>query len=521
MSKRSHCNIAVADSGLNYGSAHTAFDRAWLARHAQGTAADLLRFYRYRPTASIGLHQAIDRELRLTYCRRHRIEVVRRLTGGGALYHDPGQEAFTLIIHRPTNWQQFTFAQLLECFCDSIAQGLTSFGITPTFSAPNEVAIDGRKIASVFGTIQGDSLLLQGTVLLEIDIKTMMEALRAPTEKLSAEGLGAARDRLISLRDLLGNNPDRVAIRHALAKGITGAAGRQHHENTMAAAKPLPLRDGHHKEINRIRWRQKAYEALWQTIGGTIHARLTVEENRRCRLEFAGDLQLQPDDWLQRLERRLTNIPLAELRPRIEQFCREAPWEAPGFGKNDILHVAELAATQWSLGEEMALNPAQAHALMAVIADPLAGTTILAKAEALLVPYCAKPNWCKWRHHENCIECGKCAVGEAYRLGRERGLAVTTILNYAHLETTLAHLKRDGAVAYLGMCCRSFFQKRHRAFRHAGLSAILMDIGGANCYRLKQEDQAYIGQFHAEASIDLTLLRRALRALPCRAKHHS
>ncbi|HCA26812.1 MAG TPA: lipoate--protein ligase, partial [Betaproteobacteria bacterium] len=92
----SHRDIKVADSGLNRGSTHLAFDRAWLARHAQGGAPNLLRFYRYRPTASIGLHQAVDRELRLAYCRRRRIEVIRRLTGGGALYHDPGQAGFTL-----------------------------------------------------------------------------------------------------------------------------------------------------------------------------------------------------------------------------------------------------------------------------------------------------------------------------------------------------------------------------------------------------------------------------------------
>ncbi|HCA26685.1 MAG TPA: hypothetical protein DEP05_03425, partial [Betaproteobacteria bacterium] len=314
----------------------------------------------------------------------------------------------------------------------------------------------------------------------------------------------------------LGDRHHRISIQQALAEGVADAAGLRLHDSAIpdAASPPLPAdADG---DINRIRWRRKAPEALWQTSGGTLHARLTVAETRLCRLEFAGDLQLQPSDWLWRLEQRLAGVSLAELRPQIERFCREAPWDAPGFGEKDIVQVAELAAAQWSLGKTLALNAAQTHALMTFAAAPQASAAALTQAQALLVPYCAKPGWCKWRHREDCIECGKCAVGEAYRLGRERGLAVTTILNYAHLEATLARLKQEGAAAYLGMCCRAFFQKRHRAFRQAGLPAILMDIGGANCYRLKQEDQAYAGQFQAEARIDLPLLRHALQALPRR-----
>jgi lipoate-protein ligase A len=132
----------------------------------------------------------------------------------------------------------------------------------------------------------------------------------------------------------------------------------------------------------------------------------------------------------------------------------------------------------------------------------------------MLVPYCAKPDWCKWRHQDGCTECGLCEVGEAYRLARERGMRVTTIVRYEHLVETLDRMKRDGEPAYVGMCCSNFFLKRHRAFRDAGIPAVLMDISGANCYELQQEDQAYAGTFQAKATLNEDLLRRVMRFVP-------
>jgi lipoate-protein ligase A len=141
-------------------------------------------------------------------------------------------------------------------------------------------------------------------------------------------------------------------------------------------------------------------------------------------------------------------------------------------------------------------------------------TGLLARATMVLVPYCAKPAWCRWRHREGCSECGLCEVGEAYRLARERGMAITTITNYEHLVGTLRDMKARSVEAYVGMCCGNFFVKRQRAFAEAGIPAVLMDVSGANCYELKQEEDAYAGTFRAEAKIDRDLLERVIALVP-------
>ncbi|MHB1233277.1 MAG: DUF116 domain-containing protein [Burkholderiales bacterium] len=142
---------------------------------------------------------------------------------------------------------------------------------------------------------------------------------------------------------------------------------------------------------------------------------------------------------------------------------------------------------------------------------------ILAQAEVMLLPYCAKPVWCKWRRREDCPECGLCEVGEVYRLARERNMRAVTITGYAHLIATLDALRTEGTTAYIGMCCSHFFIKRHQAFQAAGMSAVLMDITGANCYELKAESVAYAGYFEAQAGLDMEVVRQVMRFVPGRA----
>jgi lipoate-protein ligase A len=141
-------------------------------------------------------------------------------------------------------------------------------------------------------------------------------------------------------------------------------------------------------------------------------------------------------------------------------------------------------------------------------------TEILHAASVLLVPYCAKPPQCPWRHRDGCGECGDCEVGEAYRLGRERGMRVVSITDFEHLRATLAALKRAGVTACIGMCCQQFFIKRHHAFADAGIPMLLLDINATTCYELGQEEQAYAGRFEAQARLDPELLTQVLRQVP-------
>ncbi|MDP3482011.1 MAG: DUF116 domain-containing protein [Sulfuricella sp.] len=524
--------IACHDSRLNSASWNAGFDQSWLTLHAQGERPDLLRFYRSLPAASIGRHQSLACEIRLDYCCARGIEMVRRTSGGGALYLDENQLGLSLIILRPAEWGGLQ--DILARFCAALADGLTRLGIQTRFKTPNDLEIDGRKLASAFVATAGDSLLLQAMLLIDADIKTMLEALRVPTEKLTVTGLESARQRLVTLRELLSEVPDDAVLQQALRFGIADALGVGHVEFTASTPIPtFPLGGGRSRTLllpanesddtnRKTEWSavaDVALEALHKTTGGVLRVRLWPDagQQRIERICFAGDVHLHPADALERLERTLAGLPLVEAEATAHAFFADFPCDLLGFAPEDLIRVLRLTLAKLDQQREFDLSPAQANGLMVLGSETAHDTpAVLAQASVMLLPYCAKPAWCKWRHQDDCVECGKCEVGDAYRLARERNMQVTTITNYEHLTATLGQMKSDGVTAYVGACCSQFFIKRHHAFREAGMAAVLMDISGANCYELKQEETAYAGQFQAEAKLDADMLAKVMQRVPAR-----
>ncbi len=515
MDGRTLTAVAALDSGLRGGAENLAIDRKLLALHRAGGCPDLLRFHRSRPTACVGRHQAIDRELRLDWCRARGIETARRVTGGGALYLDQGQLGVSLLV------RQDSFpglAAALERFCRALAGGLAQLGVVAEYKAPNDLELDGRKIASAFAARAGDSLLLQATLLLDADIRAMLEALRVPTEKLSADGVACARERLTTLGQCLGHLPEPRRITAALEQGIAAELGLACRPAGPETLDTLGVRYSAAEEqgfAHLIDWSgHGAAEAVHRTPGGVLRARAQLDPagRRMIGVQFAGDVHLHPADLLERLGQGLSGLHPRLAQPTVGALLRRHPPEMTGFAAGDLARVLHLALETAFLEGRLGQG---AGKLMLYGPDAAcAADAILEQAGAMLVPYCAKPAWCKWRHRDGCPECGRCEVGEAYRLARERGMQVVTVTSYEHLVATLAILRAGGTRAYLGMCCGSFFVKRHRAFQEAGMPAVLMDIAGANCYELKQEDAAYAGHFRAEARLDVELLRRVMRRVP-------
>ena len=514
--------IMVLDSGLQSGLANNAIDRYYLGLHAQGASPDQLRFYRSLPSASVGRHQIIDRELRIDYCRSNNIALVRRLSGGGAIYLDPQQLGWSLILQRPHAWRQLDLEQLLALFSRALADGLKRLGISARYKYPNDLEIDGRKIATMFAACAADSLLLQGTLLLDADIRSMLEALRVPTEKLSPDGLAAARERLITVKECLRKIPDLSKIQAAITNGLsTGLrlqfGGRM--KGRGAHTPPCNALIDESTVAHQLDWHEDqtgALESLWKTPGGTLRARAAFDgEGKRFEwIEIGGDIHLYPGDVLDKLQRALQGLPVERTHQCVMDFFRENRADLLGFTAQDVMQLLYILLDKLSLQSEAQFSSKQLNALMVYSPQVASARQILSQASVMLVPYCAKPAWCKWRRRDGCTECGLCEVGEAYRVARERGMQVTTVTHYEHLVATLSDMKARGVAAYIGMCCSSFFIKRHRAFQQAGMPALLMDISGANCYELKQEELAYAGQFQAQAHLDTEVLHQVIKFVP-------
>lgn len=480
-------------------------DRALLAAHAASTVADAITFHRVGPVVSVGCHQTFEHEARRDFCADHGIPVVRRATAGGALYLDAGQQGMTLVAPAATLGR--TLAERLETGAAIVADALASLGVATAFKAPNDLQVDGRqKIASVFLAEAGGSALLYATVIVRLDLAAAMQALLVPTEKLTVTGLEHAKERMTSLTDVLGVEPSEQALTEALRRAAEARLGLR--LTAPPDVQPAPARPEEPWTLDGTR-----FETKDKVPGATLRVLLDLDGDAARLVRFATDGHITPADTLARLAQHLTGTPVADLAARAADWlAAEAP-DSAGFAPADVVKLIERAASKWSMQEWLGLSPQQTSGLM-LAGEGASPASALERANVMLVPYCAKPSWCKWRHTVDCVECGQCEVGDAYLMARERNMEVVTITNFEHLADTLKEMKASGVESYVGMCCGEFFLKRHHAFRDSGMEAVLLDIEGATCYELKEEQMAYAGKFTAEAALDLDAVQKVMAKVP-------
>ncbi|MFP4560651.1 MAG: lipoyl protein ligase domain-containing protein [Thiohalorhabdus sp.] len=483
--------------------------RQWRLAREAGQAT--LRFHRSAPAASLGAFENARHALRPDHCRRRGIPIVRRPTGGGALYLDGDQVLWTLALPEgaPTEGLAIWQGRLGQ----ALARALLDLGIPAAFNGSDALEVEGRKLGALTLRTGDGVVLAHGTLLLDVDVETMLGVLRVPKEKLTPEGLAGARQRLATLAELQPATANPRTVTGTIQARLGQAVGRRFERG----APRLPTEPPEALASPRLLSTEEPLEAFLRVPGGVLYAALAPGRDQRtvAEAQLSGPLHLAPPDLLRRLGDHLEGSSLEAAPERARRFLADTDGELVGFGPEEVARAVALAAERARQQEAFQLDREGANTLM--VHDPEGredAASILARARRVLVPYCAKPTWCKWRHRDGCPDCGKCEVGDVYRMARERGLPVTTVRNFEHLTETLEAMGTEGVEAYVGMCCGNFFLKREYAFREAGLPAVLLDIAGANCYELGREEAAYRGAFEAQAELNGEVTRRVLAHLP-------
>ena len=215
----------VIDTGVRDGRLQIAFDQALIELHKAGRIPDTVRFLRFEPSALVGRHQAVSHELKLDYCRANGIGVVRRITGGGAIYLDPNQVGWELVLSRK-RLPMPTLADYTRAICEAAAHGLSeAFGIEARYRPRNDIEVGGRKLCGTGGFFDGDTLIYQGTVLVDADPVRIMSCLNVPEAKLQKRDLDKAEQRVTTLKTLLGRAPSVAQVHAAVLSGFTEKLG--------------------------------------------------------------------------------------------------------------------------------------------------------------------------------------------------------------------------------------------------------------------------------------------------------
>jgi lipoate-protein ligase A len=208
----------VVDYTENDAFANMAIDEA-VSESVAGGGPPTIRFYGWRPSAvSIGYFQSLEKEVDTARCREEGVDIVRRRTGGGAVYHDTGGEMTYSVIGREGLFPKDIIASY-RLICGWVISSLGKIGLEAEFKPINDVTISGRKVSGNAQTRRGGVLLQHGTVLYSVDPERMFSLLRVPDEKIRDKMISAARERVTSVSDQKSVTRDQLY--RALLAGFT------------------------------------------------------------------------------------------------------------------------------------------------------------------------------------------------------------------------------------------------------------------------------------------------------------
>jgi lipoate-protein ligase A len=319
----------LLDTGIRRAAENMALNRALLEARQAGEAPPTLRFLQFLPSALLGYHQSAEQELDLDHCAAEGIAVQRRITGGGAIYMDPGQLGWELYLSR-RELGTADMAAIARRICEAAAQGISALGVDARYRPRNDIEVGGRKISGTGGAFDGEALMYQGTLLIQFDVERMLRVLRIPADKLSDKAIGSARERVTSLAELLGTAPPLADIKARLAEAFSRAFGVDFAPSGLTPPEEARYRQAlaemDHPDwvhlLTRPRTEQPLLEAAAKFPGGLVRAAVLYDAagERVRQVWFTGDFFVRPRRAVMDLEAHLKDAPLERLEERVEAF---------------------------------------------------------------------------------------------------------------------------------------------------------------------------------------------------------
>jgi lipoate-protein ligase A len=343
-------NWRIVDTGLRPAAQNVALDRALLEARRAEEIPSTLRFHRFTSCALIGCGRSPGQELHLEACQKEGVEVQRRLTGGDVMVLDPGQLAWALYLHRRDIGSTEPRA-IARRLCHAAATAVSTLGVDARYRPYYDIEVDGRSIASSAVVFDGDALLFQATLNIDLDPARLARASR-----LAAAAPGAMRDRIASLGQLLGTKPETMRIRGYLREAFESEFGVEFGESDLTLSEQGRFRTAL-TEVDHADWinlisRPAAdlplLRARRPVNGGGLEATVAYDlgAKRIRQAWFASDLSVSPRRVLSDLEFSLRDVPVDRLTPRVERFFAGLPAATLPFGSSDIVELLQLTIGQ-------------------------------------------------------------------------------------------------------------------------------------------------------------------------------
>ena len=292
-----------------------------------------MMLWQNRDAVIIGKYQNTVAEINLPYVKEHGISVVRRLSGGGAVYHDLGNINFTFITDQQSGEVNFSL------FCQPVLNALKQEGVSARINGRNDMTIEGKKFSGNSQYMRQGRVMHHGTILYDSDLEAITHVLKVSPDKIETKGCKSVRSRVTNIRPHIASD---------LTTQEFFAYLKQYLCQTFAM-QPYVLTDRELMEVYNLqnsRYRQWGWnfgasppfriQKMRRIDGcGKLEVYMDIEKGIIQSLKFYGDFfsQKEPEDLARillgtRLEEnalaeRLQNVSIGDYfhRMDLQSFC--------------------------------------------------------------------------------------------------------------------------------------------------------------------------------------------------------
>lgn len=231
-----------------------AIDRAVMVANKEHNLPPTVRFYSWDPPAiSIGYFQSLREEVDLEQCKRFGVDYVRRITGGGAVFHE-SELTYSIVI--PENHSQIP-KNIIESYsriCGALIKGLQHLGIESSYAPINDIIVDGKKISGNAQTRKIGTVLQHGTILTDVDVNKMFSILRVPNEKIKDKLISDIKERVTSIKHITGHMISFKELVKAMKKGFEKEFGIDLVDGTLTKTEEQYAEEFHNQCFSTDKW---------------------------------------------------------------------------------------------------------------------------------------------------------------------------------------------------------------------------------------------------------------------------
>lgn len=217
-----------------------ALDEAILSSVIKKSVPNTLRFYKWKPsTASIGRNQSLGDEINITFAKKNGFNIVRRITGGGAVFHDEIRELTYSIVCSIKSLEVLGAKKVIDQFeiiTQGIISGLMIYGLKPEKDIIHcpAILLDGKKFSGNAQVRRKGYILQHGTILLDIDPELMYSVLKTPENVGKSRMVRSVRAKCIGIKNQIENYDEQKLI-DSLERGFQKALGIELERGTITS----------------------------------------------------------------------------------------------------------------------------------------------------------------------------------------------------------------------------------------------------------------------------------------------